>query len=292
LITRSKVWNYLKSGWITWLLILLLAVFIALNPALPVLAETPAWMPLEGEHEIGRRQYPERYPAALLLPDLRTLPPSAISLVVEQSNGRKSLRFSNAVWNAGPGVLELHGELDPDDEIIHVVQIVSREDGTLLERPAGEFEYHREHQHVHWDAFAQYQIWSAQQDGNLVEMLASSDKVGYCLRDIKPYVPPADTEEQLHLVGKSPLAPSQPGFTSCYWRRQGMSVGWYDIYYSYTSGQSLDISQLADGIYALLSTADPTQILRESDESNNSAVIYFSLQDEQITPLDELNGRN
>jgi hypothetical protein len=76
---------------------------------------------------------------------------------------------------------------------------------------------------------------------------------------------------------------------SCNWRRQGMSVGWYDIYYSYTSGQSLDISHLSDGNYALISTADPTQILREADESNNSAVIYFSLQDDQIRILEELN---
>jgi hypothetical protein len=263
------------------------AVWMSVSPAL---AESSAWIPLEEEHEIARLQYPERYPPPLLLPDLQTLPLSDIQLVVDQSNGRRSLRFSNSVLNAGQGVLELHGKFDPHSETIHAVQVIKREDGTTLERPAGEFDYHDEHQHVHWDAFALYQVWSALPDGVLEEMRASSNKVGYCIRDIEPYEALEQLVEQLKTAGKSINVPDQPGYTSCYWLRQGMSVGWYDIYYSYTPGQSLDISHLPDGLYALLSVADPNQIIREANEANNSTKIYFNLQDEQITLLEDLNG--
>jgi hypothetical protein len=281
-----------KWGRISRAPILALAVLTALATASPALAEMSGWIPWEDEEEIARRQYPERFPVPFLLPDLRTLPPSDIDLLVDEGNGQKSLRFSNSVWNAGPGVLELRGDLDPQTETVRAVQIVYREDGTYLERPAGEFEYHSVHQHVHWDAFALYEVWSTLPDGSLGQMHASSDKVGYCIRDIAPYDAAKD-EEQLELVTSlKQQIPTQPGYTSCSWRRQGMSVGWYDIYRSYTSGQSVDISHLPDGIYALHSIADPTKILREADESNNSAVIYFSLQDEQISVFEKFNERS
>jgi Lysyl oxidase len=268
--------------------VLVLAAIIPWMPSSFALAGTSGWIPLEDEQEIDQLQHPERYPVPLLLPDLRTLTPSHVSLVIEEGSGNRLLRFSNAVWNAGSGALELNGDYDPQSEIVHAVQVIEREDGTLLERPAGTFDYHAEHQHVHWDAFAYYQVWSSLPDGSLAEMLTSSEKVGYCLRDIKPYIPPEGEKELLELLN----VPRQPGYSSCSWRRQGMSVGWYDIYHSYTSGQTLDISHLPDGTYALVSIVDPNQFLRESDETNNIAMIYFSLQGEQISVLESPDGRS
>lgn len=252
------------------------------------LADSHAWIPLEDESEIRRRQYPQYFPAAFILPDLRTLPPSDISLVVDPNSGRKFIRFSNSVLNAGPGVLEVHGNVDPVSGTIRVVQIANREDGTWLEHPAGEFHYHADHGHMHWHNFSLYQIWSALPDGSLDRVRASSDKIGYCLRDVAPYMP-SDTGE---MVTKLENIPTQPGYTSCYWRRQGLSVGWYDIYRAHLSGQSLDINHLEDGLYALISTVDPAQILREGDVTNNSSVIYFQIEGDQINLLGDTLGRS
>jgi hypothetical protein len=44
----------------------------------------------------------------------------------------------------------------------------------------------------------------------------------------------------------------------------------------------VDISHLPDGLYALKSSADPRNLLRETDERNNSALVYFVLRQESI----------
>ncbi|HLF37050.1 MAG TPA: lysyl oxidase family protein, partial [Anaerolineales bacterium] len=66
----------------------------------------------------------------------------------------------------------------------------------------------------------------------------------------------------------------------------GLSVGWADVYDHYLPGQSIDISGLPDGIYALMSTADPYNLIQESDETNNAAVVYLEIKGTQVSILD------
>lgn len=248
------------------------------------LADSHTWTPMEDGNR--HRQSPGRSTSAPILPDLRTMPPSDISLVVDPNTGRKSIRFSNSVWNAGPGALEVHGNLDAQSETISVLQVIHQENGNQITRPAGEFHYHADHGHMHWHGFSLYQIWSVHPDGGFERVRASSDKVGYCLRDIAPYNTSNITGYMLNPAD----TPGQPGYTSCSWHRQGLSVGWYDVYHAHISGQSLDINHLEDGLYALISTVDPTQKLLEGDITNNTAVIYFQLQGNQINLLGKTLG--
>jgi hypothetical protein len=57
-----------------------------------------------------------------------------------------------------------------------------------------------------------------------------------------------------------------PGFNT-----QGMSVGWGDTYGSSLSGQSLNIADLAPGIYRLRHVFDPKGLLLETNESDNES---------------------
>lgn len=226
----------------------------------------------EGESGIERLQYPENHAPPLLLPDLRTLPPADLSLVINTAERQKLIRFSNTIWNGGPGVLELLGEFNHQNNTVVVTQNIYAEDQSVIENTAGEFEFHAAHGHWHWDGFSLYEVWTVGEDGSLQHLLASSDKVGYCVRDIAPQV-----EELISAWNRA--------YNSCYWTRQGLSVGWNDIYRAHIPGQIVDISPLLNGIYALKSTVDPENIIIESDDTNNSAVVYFSIYGNRIVAI-------
>jgi len=193
------------------------------------------------------------------------------------------MRFSNSVANLGQGAAELLGEYDQREDTVRISQNIFTSDEDFITREVGEFSFHREHDHWHWDDFALYEVWSVSLDGELLERIASSGKVGYCLRDDDPLLGDASTA--------SPAA-RRGVYLGCGWRRQGISVGWMDTYSLHTPGQFVDISGVPDGLYALRSTVDPDNRLLELDESNNAAVLFFTLMrnklkiiGDSITPL-------
>ncbi|MFQ5922416.1 MAG: lysyl oxidase family protein [Anaerolineales bacterium] len=210
---------------------------------------------------------------ALLLPDLRTLAPSELRVTHSSSDGSTLLKLDNSIWNGGYGPLDLIGAPDLGSGSQYVVQRILRDDGEYDERSVGEFIFHTEHNHWHLDSFSVYELWSLQPDGTLDQVVATSGKVSFFLRDIR----------------RSPLAErvDRAGFTSCSPARQGLSVGWTDIYEYYLAGQSIDISGLKDGTYALMSTADPYNLIRESDETNNGVVIRLEIQGTKVTVIDQ-----
>jgi hypothetical protein len=204
-----------------------------------------------------------------LLPDLQTLPPEELLLLASQTSEKKLLRFSNSVANLGQGPAVLLGKFDQKKNTVQISQNVYRADGSSFTREVGEFVFHREHDHWHWDDFALYEVWTVSVDGELLDLVSSSGKVGYCLRDDDP-LPEDPSGNQLYAA--------RAVYLGCGWRRQGISVGWMDTYARHTPGQFVDISGAPDGLYALRSTVDPDNRLLELDEANNSAVLFFTLQ--------------
>jgi hypothetical protein len=203
----------------------------------------------------------------LLLPDLQTLPPT--DLVIELAEpDRTLLRFTNSMLNSGPGVLELLGQFNPDSGKIAVTQHLYTMDGTFEEHAAGEFIFHEGHDHWHLENFALYEVWSLTPAGDLDAVVAFTDKVSYCIRD--------DARADI------PGAAAQPTYTICDQELQGMAVGWIDIYAFDTPGQTIDITDLPDGVYALQSTVDPANQLREADDANNAAIVYFEIGDDRV----------
>jgi hypothetical protein len=153
-------------------------------PQLPDL-ETPT-----PENEVSDRvDIPESEdaPSELILPDLYTLPPYDLRQVRDATTGRTIVRFSNAIANLGPGALELRGKMEPASEAVDVKQRIfissSEEEVSFVEEDVGQFYYHAEHEHWHWDGFSLYEVFSVLPDGSLGEPHFTSDKVGYCLRD-------------------------------------------------------------------------------------------------------------
>ncbi len=208
----------------------------------------------------------------LLLPDLMTLPPSSLYITRDDSTDTSLLRLTNSVWNGGYGPLELWGRAQADASTHSVVQRIYLGDGNYEERAVGEFIFHPGHNHWHLDSFSLYELWSISENGTLDQVKATSDKVSYCLRDIHPNPHPHHAPRMV--------------YGTCTYGRQGLSVGWVDVYDHYLPGQSIDISGLPDGVYALISTADPYNLIQESDETNNAAVIYLEIKDLRVAILD------
>lgn len=209
-----------------------------------------------------------------LLPDLRTLAPSGF-YIQEGPTGR-ILRLANTVWNSGRGPLELVGETPQYTEPTAVRQMLFAEDGALRDRFVGTFIWHASHGHWHIEHFAEYRLWSLRDDFEVERVVAESTKVSYCLIDTELVT--------LDLSG----APDHKVYRGCGRTRQGLSVGWGDEYRAHLNGQSIELGDLPDGLYALVSTVNPAGLLVESDYANNSAVVYLSIIASKVTVISDV----
>lgn len=215
--------------------------------------------------------------AELLLPDLITLPPAELRLVVDRERGRSFLRFSNTVANSGSGPLELKGRATPGSVEFQVTQQIFGSNGEVLAEPVlSSIIFHEEHGHWHLDNFARYELWSVGPYGDLLSLLRLSAKISYCMVDTDPLDPEAD--------------PS-PEYPYCGPERQGLSAGWSDEYHANLAGQWVDVSDLSPGMYALRSVADPRNDLVESDEGNNAAHVFVQLEPFSVSIVEAPPGR-
>jgi hypothetical protein len=199
--------------------------------------------------------------ATSLYPDLRTLPPAELrfeTLVQADGSRHELLRFSNTVWNAGQGPMELRGSVTSNGT---VTQSVYDDAGGVATFPVGEnFTFHVAHNHWHFDDFAEYQLWTK---ASYDAWVASGRSVGQAQRvGSKSTFCLMDTSRVQSLPG----SPNSPVYAACGLELQGISVGWGDTYRYYLADQWIDLgsSRLADGAYVLRTVADPKNRLYES----------------------------
>lgn len=207
----------------------------------------------------------------VLLPDLRMLPPADFTIETTPDNIRL-LRLTNYIMNWGPGQLEILGVSDPVSQRTVVTQHLYRVNGTFTNRPAGIFVFHPSHDHWHLENFARYEIWSLTSEGVLNENVALAAKVSYCLRD----------------TGRSTLpgAPANPLYLECLDKLQGISVGWIDSYEYDIPDQTVDITALADGVYAVRCIVDPGDLFLETNENNNTSLSYIHITGDTVRQVD------
>ena len=220
-----------------------------------------------------------------LLPDLQTLDPANFS--VSSSGGGNGncppwascggdsqhfLLFDNEVMNLHTGPLELvrtdeHCTTGKGAEgrfARQRVYIDANDDGgftrgtdtSYTDYPAGCITWHAEHLHWHYDDFAYFELLD---DGVPV---ADSLKMTFCV---------ADVNRRAGLMNSgSEFSPASRYYNVCSRNAvQGLSVGWGDNYPNGTSGQYIDVTNVVDGTYCFVSTADHLDKLRESNEGNN-----------------------
>jgi hypothetical protein len=224
--------------------------------------------------------------ATQLFPDLRTLPPTELRMetVVSAGVARKVLRFSNTVWNAGQGPLELVSSIGTS---AGVKQRVYDDTGAYAEFAVGDnFTFHESHNHWHFDDFATYELWTK---ADYDAWVASGRSRGQAQRvGTKTTFCLMDTSRVQALVG----TPSSAVYSACGRETQGISVGWGDTYRYSLPDQWIDLGDafLPNGTYVLRTVADPKNRIYESP-SRGDVTRESSEANEGVTVFSVKNGR-
>lgn len=185
--------------------------------------------------------------------------------------GKTLLRLTTAMANIGEGPLELRGG-DATDAGQEVYQRIYTSEGDYRDRLAGVFRYHPTHNHTHFDNFAVYRLRYMTEENGVGRTVKAGNKVSFCLTDSDSY--------DLSLPG----APTNGRYYSCGTRRQGISVGWSDIYDETLPDQWINVTGVVAGKYWLEVVVDPKNHILEKDEGNNVARIPITLRD--VSPPD------
>ena len=218
---------------------------------------------------------------ALTLPDIIVRQSDLLDNDIRNTGGRRLLRLSNGTANAGTGPLYLYGVTPGNgDGTQDVRQRVFREDGSFFERVAGVFVYHAEHNHIHFEEWAQYRLRRVIGEDGVGDVVAEGAKTSFCILDLGVY--------NRNLPGY------RPGgfFRTCSSTTQGLSVGWIDVYSRSLPGQNIDITDVPDGHYWIESEVDPNNNVLESNEDNNIARVRVTIGNPADINLDAYEPNN
>lgn len=229
------------------------------------------------ERQVGRTpagRLPDGAPQredAYFLPNLQIFDPGDLHLVGSRTSGDLRLKFSTTIWNAGAGPLETRGAKNPETGALEVYQFFRTTAGRMTRGPRiGTFNYNHRHGHLHLEAFARYELWSLDDAGRPLELVALNRKVGFCLMDINP------VNVGLRNAVRAPV------YSGCRADIQGISVGYADEYVAQLFEQDLNVSGLPDGTYALVTIANPDTTLVETNYADNVASIQLRLKGDTV----------
>ncbi|MEX1104524.1 MAG: lysyl oxidase family protein, partial [Dehalococcoidia bacterium] len=173
-----------------------------------------------------------------LLPDLVVRQPGEL-YIQDGDDGVREIRFSTSVVNVGEGPLEMLGAYEEETDKTLASQRVLYADGTTTEREIGRFLFHPDHDHWHFEDFTVFELWSVDDNRDLVDLVATTGKLTFCLVDEYPVdEPPAN-------------GVAEPAMLECNSGAQGLSVGWEETYLADFPGQELDIPEVPDGTYVI-----------------------------------------
>jgi hypothetical protein len=207
-------------------------------------------------------------------PDLRTLPPK--DLKIAYVNGTKVLRFSNTVWNAGPGPFETRPRMTKDGTLEADQWLYDGSGNHAGTVEIGTYEFHDAHGHWHLTpAFAKYELLD--DEGKVKK---TGQKTTWCIID------------GLQVDATVPHATSTKKYTDCGQNSvtgpatQGLSVSWGDVYKYTLPDQWVEVQGLPDGYYILRSTANPADrsgTIQETDLNNNSNQVRLRIRKNKVS---------
>jgi hypothetical protein len=212
-------------------------------------------------------------------PDLVTKAPYGVRLSAGKGGGTvRRLFFANTIGNIGEGPLELRAENDAATGLTNAIQEIYTHTGPIGGKGGGQitlvssstigtFVFHPAHNHWHMEDFARYELRAINPDGSTGAVLATTDKVSFCMidTDIFDMTLPHYNMGLAHSCGQN--------------ARQGVRVGRGDTYSASLPDQFIDITTIPDGTYRLVSVADPNATGRpggrliELNDHNNAASV-------------------
>ena len=218
------------------------------------------------------------------LPNLRMLP--LADWRIQNVNGRRLLRFTTIMANAGPGHFEVRGRRpDTSTKRMKIRQVIFDSAGGSRLVSTGAIGRYAGDGHDHWHVqrIMTYELYKVD---NPATMRAGA-KAGFCFLDTTPW--------RLGL----PHARQHPYYQESWCgtrqtlsNRVGISVGWGDRYPWDFAFQWIDVTGLPTGRYIVRSTVDIGDWYRETDDYDNCrwARIRIPSSGTKVTVLDAGGG--
>jgi hypothetical protein len=217
-----------------------------------------------------------------LVPNLRPQPASNLFIQMTDTGAgvQRVLRLASRISNYGEGPMEIVGQIvgaDPNFPV-PATQVVRWNNGQTTPEPAGEFEFHPEHGHWHWENLVRFRLMNVVNADDPYDPAnteaASTPKVSFCL---------LDSEKIPGFTGSG--QPRRAHYQSCTGNVQGVSAGWTDVYGANLPHQWVVIEGVPDADYWVVLEADPEGILRETDETDNRSAIKINITNNAVTIL-------
>jgi hypothetical protein len=200
----------------------------------------------------------------------------------------RCLRFSFGLANVGDGNFDIRFKSDRTGAQTQNVQCIQRADATPLARNAGTSYFHQTHGHYHFQDVIYHRLLKVT-DRVLGRMTVAGEgqKLGYS---------PADQSfpEWTRFV-QSPSGSSGSAGTCTstdYDSRLGLSRGWGDAYRYQRPGNFVDFNTNGDGYYVVQTTADPTNVVLESNDHNNTSYAYIRVEGDHVDVIESGVGRS
>jgi hypothetical protein len=216
------------------------------------------------------------------LPDLHTLIPVNEISIVRPTSATREFRYTHITANLGDGPFEVRPQYDPTTDTARGFQRLYTHDSggawsLASERPVvGRFAFHAEHGHFHFPLVL-FGLFHLGPNGSIGPPAAMSGKIGYCIADS------LQVADIPHL-GAFGTYNNSPGCSDPTTIR-GISVGYGDRYDRLDDGQSIDITELPDGVYWFRALSDPYNYFAEKDKTNNATDIKLQISGTSVFVL-------
>ena len=199
-------------------------------------------------------------PSNALLPNMQTVVPK--QLQIQNDHQREYLRFSNGIANTGIGNWQMIPIFPDGTSLIQEAaqQFLDSSGNIICQETVSETLFHPAHNHWHMADIAKFSILKGSPDG---PEIGNSLKVSFCLIDWYNMDGPSNTSDRTYF--------------DCERGMQGIQPGWVDQYHQELPGQELEITNLEQGVYFLVSEANHEGRYTESNPDDNIAWIQFLL---------------
>jgi hypothetical protein len=196
-----------------------------------------------------------------------------------EQGAQRCLRFDQVIANRGDGPFELRYKLEGLATDQRLDQRIYSSDGSYRDRKADTYQFHPAHAHFHYRNFAQSRLWASEADGNRLgdAPVRVTRKNGFCMIDVR---------NERFGPGEKGEAPRGYMFPACNTptsgtdMRNGISVGWADVYNWFLADQFIEVSGLAPGHYVLETITDPGNTIREITTADNLAASLIRLTED------------
>jgi hypothetical protein len=202
----------------------------------------------------------------------------------------RCLRFSNDIRNVGPGALILRFRYDQNlATACQMQQEIAVAGGAPIDRDAGPCVFHTQHGHFHYQNMARYQLYAVGGNGRPGRTpVSASKKVGFCAIDVDDHAfggPPFRERPRTYTFPTCNVPNNIPTSNPAVWEYMGISSGWGDIYTWDLAAQYIDISHIGDGMYEVVSRANPDGRITEAATGLETGITCIRITGNAVTSL-------